>query len=211
VTESRFRDSLLKRAAAGGVEVPQDVAEQLAKYWALFTRWTRVINLTSLPLSPPSDTAIDRLFLEPLAAAPFFPREAEHWVDLGSGGGSPAIPMKIRLVSPALVLTEARERKAVFLRDVIRQLGLAASEVATGRFEEFAAGRRGWADVVTSRAIAADELLATTAKGLLKPTGQLLLFQSGSNLMKLNGLEPVATQTLPIGSSTLGIYVPRGT
>jgi 16S rRNA G527 N7-methylase RsmG len=119
--------------------------------------------------------------------------------------------MKIRLVRPALVLTEGRERKAVFLRDVIRQLGLTASEVATGRFEEFAAGRRGWADVVTSRAVAADELLVATAKGLLKPTGQLLLFQSGSNTMQLNGLARVATQALPIGSATLGVYVPRGT
>jgi len=211
VTESGFRDSLLRRAAAAGIEVPHHVEEQFVKYWALFTRWSRSINLTSLPLNPPSDMAIDRLFLEPLAAAPFFPREAEHWVDLGSGGGSPAIPMKIRLVSPFLVLTEARERKAVFLREVIRQLGLATSEVVTGRFEEFAAGRRGWADVVTSRAVAADELLATTARGLLKPTGQLLLFQSGANVMELNGLAPVANQTLPIGSTTLSIYVPRGT
>jgi 16S rRNA (guanine527-N7)-methyltransferase len=211
VTENGFRDSLLRRAAAAGIEVPHDVAEQIAMYWALFTRWSRVINLTSLTLNPPSDTAIDRLFLEPLAAVSFFPREAEHWVDLGSGGGSPAIPMKIRLVGPALVLTEARERKAVFLREVIRQLGLTASEVIMGRFEEFAAGRRGWADVVTSRAVAADESLATAARRLLKPTGQLLLFHSGANVMELNGLAPVATQILPTGSTTLGIYVPRGT
>jgi 16S rRNA (guanine527-N7)-methyltransferase len=211
VTEAGFRDSMLRRAADARVEVPHDAVKLLVRYWALFTRWSRTINLTALSLNPPSDAAIDRLFLEPLAAAAFFPREAESWADLGSGGGSPAIPLKICGVGASLVLTEARERKAVFLREVIRQLGLGHSEVATGRFEEFATARPGWADVVTSRAVAADELLAATAGRLLKPNGQLLLFQSAGNRKELNGLKLIAVHSLPGRSAALGIYVPRGT
>ena len=211
MSDAAVRDTLLRRAAAVGIVVPPDVVEPLVLYWGLIARWSRTINLTSLSLNPPSEEAIDRLFLEPLAAAAFFPAEADHWVDLGSGGGSPAIPLKIRLVSPALVLTEARERKAVFLREVIRQLGLADSEVIIGRFEELAVTRSGWADVITSRAVAADELLAATAHRLLKPQGQLLLFQSADNRMTLNGLELVALHRLPGRSAALGIYVPRGT
>jgi len=211
VSDAAVRDTLLRRAAAVGIVVPPDVVEPLVLYWGLIARWSRTINLTSLSLNPPSEEAIDRLFLEPLAAAAFFPAGADHWVDLGSGGGSPAIPLKIRLVSPALVLTEARERKAVFLREVIRQLGLADSEVIIGRFEELAVARSGWADVITSRAVAADKLLAATARRLLKPQGQLLLFQSADNRMTLNGLELVALHRLPERSAALGIYVPRGT
>jgi 16S rRNA (guanine527-N7)-methyltransferase len=211
VTDAGVRDILFRRAAVAEIEVPPDVVEPLVRYWDLFARWSRTINLTSLSVNPPSDATIDRLFLEPLAAAAFFPAEAHHWVDLGSGGGSPAIPLKIRLVSPFLVLTEARERKAVFLREVIRQLELTHSEVIIGRFEEFAGTRPGWADVVTSRAVAADELLAGTVGRLLKPNGLLLLFQSDDNRMRLKGLELVARHRLPGRSAALGIYVPRGT
>src|SRR5262249_22565548 len=110
VTDAGVRDILIRRAAAAGIEVPPDVVDPLVRYWDIFARWSRTINLTSLSLNPPSDAAIDRLFLEPLATAAFFPAQADHWVDLGSGGGSPAIPLKIRLISPFLVLTEARER-----------------------------------------------------------------------------------------------------
>ena len=70
-------------------------------FYALLSRWNQKINLTSLA---DPDEAIDRLILEPLlAAARFVPAACSSMMDIGSGGGSPAIPMK--LVSPRLALT----------------------------------------------------------------------------------------------------------
>ena len=74
-------------------------ADSLDAYYRLLARWNRTINLTALSLDPLADEALDRLFIEPLAAAPYI-REAldvtplSVWFDLGSGGGSPAIPLK---------------------------------------------------------------------------------------------------------------------
>ncbi len=60
-------------------------------------------------------------------------------IDLGSGGGSPAIPLKIARPEFALAMVESKGRKSAFLRDVIRQLSLSRAEVVTDRFENLVA------------------------------------------------------------------------
>ena len=81
-------------------------------------------------------------------SSPLWPRRtcpsAEHLADLGSGGGSPAIPLALALRAPRLLMVESRSRKAAFLREAARMLELSADVVAI-RFEEFIAhaGLRG--------------------------------------------------------------------
>ena len=62
-------------------------------------------------------------------------RPGEVVVDLGSGGGSPAIPLKIARQALKLTMIESKERKSMFLREAIRTLGLADSSVENDRFE----------------------------------------------------------------------------
>jgi len=61
------------------------------KYYELLERWNRTINLTSLRNR---DAAMDRLLIEPIAASTFLPNRP-RLMDIGSGGGSPAIPLAI--------------------------------------------------------------------------------------------------------------------
>src|SRR5262245_38745059 len=68
--------------------------DKFVRYCDLLNYWNRRINLTSLDLNPPSKEALDRLFIEPLLAVRHVGTPT-HWIDIGSGGGSPAIPMKI--------------------------------------------------------------------------------------------------------------------
>jgi 16S rRNA (guanine527-N7)-methyltransferase len=107
--------------------VPPHAEARLVTYFDLLFRWNQKINLTSLTNI---DEAIDRLLLEPVAAA----RELAHSpsiIDLGSGGGSPAIPLALALSAPRLVMVESRSRKAAFLREAVRELGMnAVVEVA---------------------------------------------------------------------------------
>jgi 16S rRNA (guanine527-N7)-methyltransferase len=153
--------------------------DQLEAYFRLLTRWNLAINLTSLRLNPLSNGTLDRLLAEPLAAAASVPDSPGRWIDLGSGGGSPAIPMKI--VRPQLTLTmvEARERKAAFLREAVRDVGLTAVEVLNERFETLPdrqpnlAGRH---TLVTVRALRIDSRLLSVADWLLMPGGRLFLF-----------------------------------
>src|SRR6185312_5103916 len=100
-----------------------------------------------------------RLFIEPLAAARVIDDSWTPWVDVGSGGGSPAIPLK--LVRPALNLTlvESKARKAAFLREVVRELGLTGASVETSRFEELASRPEAQAStgLLTLRAVRIDQ------------------------------------------------------
>lgn len=151
----------------------------LEAYFRLLAQWNARINLTSLPLNEPSDEAFDRLLIEPLAAARHIPDASKAWYDLGSGGGSPAIPLKIARPALKLTMIESKERKAAFLREAIRTVGLTETTVLNERFEEIAAtpGNAAVADLVTVRAVKADSELFTTAGLLLNVSGRLLLFR----------------------------------
>ncbi len=166
---------LAARSSEAGLQVRADLSEKLVVYYDLLNRWNRKINLTSL--SNP-DEAIDRLLLEPVAAAAELPR-SPRLIDLGSGGGSPAIPLALALSAPLLVMVESRSRKAAFLREAIRELGLTAA-VEDSRLEQVALrpDYRQAMDVVSIRAVRIDYPTLTAASAFLSPGGTLALFQS---------------------------------
>lgn len=151
------------------------LAERLVAYYELLQRWNRKINLTSL--SNP-DEAMDRLLLEPIAAAAVLPHRG-RLIDLGSGGGSPAIPLALSWCASLLVMVESRSRKAAFLREAVRELGLSAV-VENARFEDVAARPeyRSRMDTVSIRAVKLDSAALDTAAAFISPAGQIALFES---------------------------------
>jgi 16S rRNA (guanine527-N7)-methyltransferase len=179
VTSREFRDRLVKRAKRADVGLDPVTAERLEVYYRLLARWSAKINLTAFPLDELSDRGIDRLLIEPLAAARFVPESPMIWFDLGSGGGSPAIPLKIVRPQAHLVMVESKTRKAAFLREAVRNLELADAVVEHDRFEVVAARRSAaGAALVTVRAVRVDDPLLETASMLLAPGGRLFLFTS---------------------------------
>jgi 16S rRNA (guanine527-N7)-methyltransferase len=187
VTSREFRERLSRRARKARVQLPSDIFAQYEAYFRLLAQWNVKINLTGLPLQPPTDDTFDRLFIEPLAAATFVAAAPGLWFDLGSGGGSPAFPLK--LVRPALSLTlvEAKARKAAFLREVIRVLKLPATEVANVRFDELESTVDQAADLVTVRAVRPDAALFKVSARLLKIGGRLLLFGKPAGQLQHQG------------------------
>lgn len=180
---------------------------QLASYFTLLSRWNEKINLTALPLQRPTDQTFDRLFAEPLAASRYFPSAPTSWLDLGSGGGSPALPLKIVRASASLTMVEAKARKAAFLREVVRTLGLTGARVENVRFEGMVDQAAGSAMIVTVRAVRADELLFRVAHELLMPGGRLFLFLPGPAQLSARGFSHLETvPLLDSRSSYLGIY-----
>ena len=168
-------DVLTERAALAGVELAEPLSSELASYFDLLARWNRTINLTSL--SDPAE-AVDRLLLEPVAAAAHLPR-GPALIDLGSGGGSPAIPLALTLGASRLVMVESRTRKAAFLREAMRALGLTGT-VEAARFEDVStrADFMGSFSVVSVRAVRPDESLFAAIQALLRVGGQAALFRS---------------------------------
>ena len=120
------------------------------------------MNLTAFSLDYPSADAIDRLLIEPFLVAGLLRAHIEPipgplLLDLGSGGGSPAIPLKIGLPNLKLLMVESRGKKAAFLREAIRQVGLTRAEVLNVRIEALA-GLAGQMvpDFVSVRAVRTD-------------------------------------------------------
>ena len=166
-------DVLAARALELGLTLPPPLASRLVVYYDLLAKWNRTINLTSL--SDPVE-AVDRLLIEPVMAAGDLPRETEM-IDLGSGGGSPAVPLALALDSPSLVMTESRIRKAAFLREVSRELRL-PGQVEAARFEDVAArpGFSGRFGLLSVRAVRLDSSVLKVASTLLRSGGVGALF-----------------------------------
>jgi 16S rRNA (guanine527-N7)-methyltransferase len=215
VTRGEVREHLLARLKHAGAAVPAAAMESLENYFWLLARWNPKVNLTALPLDPPRDETFDRLFVEPIVAAERIQPVPNHdspiprWIDLGSGGGSPAIPLKIMRPYWALTMVEAKERKAAFLREAIRALRLRDSDVANARFDELDVATR--ADLITVRAVKLDDELASKARRLLSPTGLVAVFGGGE--ASLPGFATVESAPLiPQSSAVLTLFsVPRGT
>lgn len=174
-----FSTRLQRRATRAGLSVAEDLVAKLDTYYALLSRWNQKINLTSL--SNP-DEAIDRLVLEPLLAARFVRPGASTLIDIGSGGGSPAIPLKLALPHLALTMVEAKTRKAAFLREAVRQLALTSTRVETARAEELLtrADLHEAFAVLSVRAVRVEARVLNTLQAFVQPGGQILLFRGPS-------------------------------
>jgi 16S rRNA (guanine527-N7)-methyltransferase len=178
MTSREFSDRVKRRARKAGVSLSGELLEKLEAYFRLLGAWNAKINLTALDLARDPDKAVDRLLIEPLVAVRHLDPAAATVIDIGSGGGSPAIPMKLAAPSAAFTLVEAKTRKCAFLREAGRQLGIEV-RVETARFElllsrpEFHEAF----DACTLRAVRVEPKVLLGLQAFLKPGGQILLFR----------------------------------
>lgn len=178
-----FRDRLKRRAKSAGATLDAPLIENLEIYYQLLAKWNAKINLTAFRLTPEGDdAAIDRLLIEPVVAARYIPENARTLLDAGSGGGSPAIPLKLASRNLALRMVEVKTRKAVFLREAVRALNLKDADVETSRFEELLprAELHEALDLVSIRAVRIELRTLNTLQAFLRPGGKLLLFRGAS-------------------------------
>jgi len=110
-------------------------------------------------------------------------------LDIGSGAGFPALPLKIWAPHIHLTLVESNHKKAAFLREVARALTLANINVITDRAEVLSA-RPGFprADIVTLRAVEHFETILPQAITLLAPKASLALLISTAQIPHLTTL-----------------------
>jgi 16S rRNA (guanine527-N7)-methyltransferase len=110
-------------------------------------------------------------------------------LDIGSGAGFPALPLKIWAPHIHLTLVESNHKKAAFLREVVRALTLTNINVITGRAELLAA-RPDFprADVVTLRAVEHFDTILPQAVTLLAPKGRLALLIGAAQVPHLTTL-----------------------
>ena len=175
LNRGELAERLRQRAARVRLDVSGRLLDDLVSYIELLHRWNARVNLTGLDAG---DEGLDRLIVEPLAAARHVAGPAPRLIDIGSGGGSPAIPLRLALPRGSLLMVEARARKAAFLREAVRRLGLADTAVEARRFEELV-DRPPWRnafDVLTLRAVRVDATALRGLQTLLRGGGELFLF-----------------------------------
>ena len=115
MTSRDFVERVGRRARrAGFTSVAPELLASFETYYRLLEAWNAKINLTALDLPAMGDEAIDRLLIEPLVAVRHIPADARCVIDIGSGGGSPAIPMQLARTDLAFTLVEAKTRKSAF-------------------------------------------------------------------------------------------------
>ncbi|MDQ1106880.1 16S rRNA (guanine527-N7)-methyltransferase [Stenotrophomonas rhizophila] len=165
-------DALERGLAAMGLDAT--LAPPLLTYLALLDRWNRTYNLTAI--RDPMEM-VTRHLLDSLAMQPHL--EQGTLADLGTGPGLPGIPLAIARPQLQVTLVESNGKKARFMREAVRQLGLANARVAESRAEALA--EPGAYDNLTARAM-------DTLAGIISVGGHLL--RPGGRLLAMKGVHP---------------------
>jgi len=159
------------------------VVADLESYAQLLIKWQKVQNLVS------RETLSNlwmRHFADSLQVLRYVSGSDVHFLDLGSGGGFPALPLAIALKGSQaqFVLVEPNGRKVSFLRAVARELGLAVT-VEGRRSDEIDSRETPVPDVITSRALAALPLLNGMAAPFFGPQTRAIFHKGREHVEEL--------------------------
>ncbi|MDM8350988.1 16S rRNA (guanine(527)-N(7))-methyltransferase RsmG [Pseudomonas sp. sp1636] len=134
VVTAKHAEELAQGALELGVEVSPKQQEQLLAYLALLIKWNKAYNLTAVR---DPDEMVSRHLLDSLSVVPYVREAGDNWLDVGSGGGMPGIPLAILFPERRFTLLDANGKKTRFLTQVKLELKLANLEVIHSRVEAF--------------------------------------------------------------------------
>jgi 16S rRNA (guanine527-N7)-methyltransferase len=164
-------------AEAGLAPLDPAQGERFNLYLSLILRWNSRVNLTAIR---DEEGILRRHFVESIACAHALPAGIRTLLDFGSGAGFPGIPIALCRPEIAVTLAESQGKKAAFLSEAVRVLGVSA-KVYSGRAEEL----RTRFDCVTLRAVERMEAAVYEAVRLVRPGGWLGLMTTGAKLEAL--------------------------
>jgi len=156
-----------------GIEISRNQLQLLKAYLDLLLLWNEKINLigTTQP-----DRIVEELIFDSLLPAKYLPTEGSV-LDIGSGGGIPAIPLKILIPTLEFLLLEPRRKKASFLKETIRRLKMERIELLRIPIEGLPQGfKADGFDVIIARAVMKPEKIVEIAIPHLADHGRVVLF-----------------------------------
>lgn len=177
----------------------ESVLNQLDRFASLLLEWNEYASLVS---KGDAETRLLEHFSDSLSLLPYIqisPVNGATLLDIGSGGGFPAIPLKIVQPSLEVLLIERSRKKASFLSKVCASLGLEGTEVVCGSFPEGLPHLR--PDFITARAV--DKPWKTFIEILdFMPQGCSYLNQLSVDISAIPEgfhVEPISDDTSPLG------------
>ncbi len=164
-------------AASDLPPLPDSIAIRFAAYLSLFVRWNTRTNLSAIR---DEDGIIRRHLIESIEVAFEIPKGVATLVDYGSGGGLPGIPIALCRPEIHVTLAESQNKKAAFLREAVRVLGLNTT-IHAARAETLPS----LYDCVILRAVDKMDVAVKSAAGLVRPAGYLALMTTHDRLPAL--------------------------
>lgn len=166
-------ESVIASLLAPYLAPPPELLPRLSAYLDLLLKWNARTNLTAIR---DPEEIVRRHFGESLFAARHLGAEVDTLLDLGSGAGFPGLPIALLRPEIRVTLAESQHKKASFLREAVRTLGVSV-EVWAGRVEDMAPERR--SHTVTLRAV--DNMAAAVAAAEPRAVRQMVLLTSAGN------------------------------
>jgi 16S rRNA (guanine527-N7)-methyltransferase len=163
--------------AAGLTPLDDATAGRFEEYLSLFLRWRARLNLSGIR---DEEGILSRHFVESIAVARTLPQGIRTLLDFGSGAGLPGIPIALCRPEIAVTLAESQGKKAAFLQEAVRVLGIRA-KVHAGRAEAL----RETFDCVILRAVDKMPKAVAAAVPLVAPEGWLGLMTTGAEIAQL--------------------------
>ena len=166
-------DEGLSRLGTGTASLPCGARDRLVAYLDLLAKWNRTYNLTAIR---EPERMVTHHVLDALAVLPHLPDEARRpglcLLDVGSGGGVPAIPLAIARPSWRVVALDSNHKKGAFLQQAVIELRLSNVDVAIARVEDYLPPTP--FDVVISRAFSDLATFVEAGARHLAERGQLV-------------------------------------
>jgi 16S rRNA (guanine527-N7)-methyltransferase len=176
------------------------LGERFEDYLGLLMRWNARINLTAIR---DEEGILTRHFVESIACARALPAGIGTLLDFGSGAGFPGVPIALCRPEIAVTLAESQGKKAAFLQEAVRVLGL-ATKVYAGRAELLKARF----DCVVLRAVDRMPQAVRAASKLASPEGRVLVMATKGELEQFEGLcgqEFSRFEAYPLAGSATGV------
>jgi 16S rRNA (guanine527-N7)-methyltransferase len=179
---SEAKARLQELVTAAGLTPPDDeTASRFVDYISLFIRWNKSLNLSAIR---DEEGILSRHIIESILVSKDLPAGIKTLLDFGSGAGLPGIPIALCRPQIAVTLAESQGKKAAFLQEAVRVLGIEV-EVHAGRAEALDTDF----DCVILRAVDKMPKAVAAAVPLVAPVGWLALMTTAS---ELEGLQRVA-------------------
>lgn len=147
---------------------------QFEEYFSMLIETNKVMNLTAI--IEEDDVAVKH-FLDSALPEKFFPQNATV-IDIGSGAGFPALPLKIVRPDLKITMVDSLNKRIGFLNDVIEKLNIEGANAVHSRAEDFAKNNREKFDVAVARAVAPLNTLVEYLLPFVKVSGVCIIYKS---------------------------------
>jgi len=176
IAESQFVRILKLQAGKLGFELKQSSLDRLSLFTEILLLWNQKIHLVSK--ADATRARIARQIVNSLLPLSYYEiPQASRLLDLGSGAGFPALPMKIVRPDLNLVLSESSHKKTLHLESVIEQLRLGQVFLFDGRAEHLPPKYHNYFDYATAQASGKLDTIWTIVYPFLKTRARLIAYK----------------------------------